>query len=164
MRLFFLRHGIAEDAAMDQSDADRQLTPIGIARMQAEARGIRRLDLAIETIVTSPLARARETAEIVADELDMRDRLVLDDRLGYGFGLGALQHVVKDRHLNGRILLVGHEPGFSMVSGALIGEASISLKKGGLIDVETYSIEPGAGTLRAYLPPRVLEALGASEL
>ena len=85
MRVYFLRHGKAEDrAAWQGRDADRPLTAEGEEALRREAKQLRAVDLALDVIVTSPLARARRTAEIVADELGLAGRLVEDDRLAPG--------------------------------------------------------------------------------
>ena len=73
--LYILRHGIAvEPGTPGIPDDERPLTPKGEKRMRQIARGLRKLDLKLDRIVTSPLPRARATAEIVADVLDARDR------------------------------------------------------------------------------------------
>ena len=91
MELYFLRHGEAgKKDEWEGEDSERPLSKDGIARMKLEASAISDLDLGLELILTSPLVRARQTADIVARELDMRDRLVIDDRLAPGFGRDAL--------------------------------------------------------------------------
>src|SRR5208283_3739184 len=70
MKLYVLRHAEAEPGAGGTSDEARQLTERGKARMAEAARGMRRLGLEFDAILTSPLARARQTAEIVAAEYD----------------------------------------------------------------------------------------------
>ena len=86
MNCYFLRHGIAvEPDEWTGRDFDRPLTDDGIERMKFEARAIAALSLQLDVIVTSPLLRARQTAEIVADRLKLRDELVEDERLANGF-------------------------------------------------------------------------------
>ena len=88
--LWFFKYHFQSDPVMpgclgpSLSDDERRLTPKGKKRMQQIARSLRRLDLKLDRIVTSPLPRARATAEIVADELDADDRLETADILRAG--------------------------------------------------------------------------------
>src|SRR5438876_1221851 len=76
MNLYFLRHAIAADkASWKGSDADRPLTKEGMRKMKKGAKGIRRLDLPIDWILTSPYRRAYDTAAIVAKELKLKKSL-----------------------------------------------------------------------------------------
>lgn len=142
LRLYFLRHGRAM-ARADWSGDDglRPLTPEGETAMAREARTIAALDLGLEAIVSSPLERARRTAEIVA-EAGVAD-VVVDDRLSPGFDLKALRAVVAEHGTPKALMLVGHEPDFSAVIGALIGGGRVVCKKGGLarVDVTDASLE-----------------------
>ena len=83
--LYLLRHGIAVDpVSSGMPDDARPLTEKGIKRMRQIAGGLRTLDLELEAIVSSPLVRAKETAEIVAVALGMRDRLETSNVLETG--------------------------------------------------------------------------------
>jgi phosphohistidine phosphatase len=161
MNCYFLRHGVAvEPQEWRGSDADRPLTRDGIKRMEHEAGGIARLSLDLRLIVTSPLLRAKQTASIVADELRMRDELVVDDRLANGFNAEGCRAILADHADADSVLLVGHEPTMSAVIGELIGGASVELKKGGLAGVELAGRAGRAGTLICSIPPKVLVGLG----
>jgi phosphohistidine phosphatase len=162
MKLYFLRHGIAEDISSSGLDRDRELTADGIDEMERVARGMKRLRLDLDIALTSPYARARKTAEIAARILGIEDRLHEGPGLAPGFGLGHLQQIVAERPDARRILLVGHNFDFPIVTGQLSGGARIDLKKGGLIRVDTDRIEPGAGTLEWILAPKHLAEIGES--
>ena len=89
MELYFLRHGIAADEGpAGMGDAGRPLTKDGIAKMQAGARGMRRLGLRLDVLLSSPLVRARETAAIIARELGLE--LQLADELAPGCDIAQL--------------------------------------------------------------------------
>src|SRR5574341_2457841 len=154
MILYFLRHGVAGNREeWKGDDALRPLTKKGIKNMVSQAKGIDEMDLKLDLIVTSPLARAFQTADIVADELDMSDKLVQDDRLGPGFGIDDLMEVLHNYPDAKNILLVGHEPDFSQTVSALIGGSRLLVKKGGLARVDVIAADPLQGELVWLLPP-----------
>jgi phosphohistidine phosphatase len=160
MRCYFLRHGIAVDPeSYGGSDFERPLTRQGRERMECEAKAIEDLRLDLDCIVTSPLLRAHQTAAIVAERLNMKDRLLQDPRLGPGFDLDHFREIVGDHAGAAAIMLVGHEPSMSATVGRAIGNASIELKKAALAGVELGD-EASTGTLVCLIPPKLLVALG----
>jgi phosphohistidine phosphatase len=161
MKCYFLRHGIAvEPQAWSGSDFDRPLTREGRDRMEREARAIADLSLDLDCIVTSPLLRAKETAEIVAERLDLQRKLVEDPRLAERFNLERLGAILSAHADAQAIMLVGHEPSMSSTAGRAIGGASIELKKAALAGIELEDPASTNGTLFCLIPPRVLVALG----
>jgi phosphohistidine phosphatase len=161
MRCYFLRHGIAVDAeAWGGSDFDRPLTRDGIARMQREAKAIDELSLGLDCIVSSPLLRAKQTAQIVAERLELQEKLVEDPRLASGFDLERLGAILAAHAQAESLMLVGHEPTMSATIGRAIGGASIELKKAALAGIELVDRESMTGTLLCLIPPKALVALG----
>lgn len=161
MHCYFLRHGIAEEPAeWTGSDFDRPLTRAGRVRMEREAKAILELQLELDLIVTSPLLRARETAEIVAERLEMRTALIEDDRLAEGFDAERLGAILRAHGDAKSILLVGHEPTMSATIGKIIGSASVEMKKGALAGVELSGPAASAGMLVCLIPPKLLAAIG----
>jgi phosphohistidine phosphatase len=161
MRCYFLRHGIAVDPeSWSGNDFDRPLTREGLQRMECEAKAIERLGLDLECIVTSPLLRARQTAEIVAKRLGVEGKLVEDQRLAGGFDLQGLGAILTAHADADSIMLVGHEPSMSVTLGRAIGNANIELKKAALAGIELRDATATAGTLICLIPPKVLVALG----
>ena len=157
MRLYFLRHGQAgEREDWNGDDFDRPLTTDGVKRMEREADSIAELDLELEAIVTSPLVRARQTADIVAKRLKMRKVLVEDENLGLEFNVSRLQRVIERYPKASAIMLVGHEPSMSRTIGQLIGGARIDFKKGALACVDLTDASTAAGELVWLIPPRLL--------
>ena len=155
MELYFLRHGIAADEGpAGMGDAGRPLTKDGIAKMQAGARGMRRLGLRLDALLSSPLVRAHETAAIIARELGLE--LQLADELAPGCDIEQLFALLGEHRAADSVMLVGHEPDFSSLIGALTGGSQVLMKKGGLGRVDIERLEHGAGTLTWLLPPRVL--------
>jgi phosphohistidine phosphatase len=158
---YFLRHGVAvEPGEWTGRDFDRPLTQEGIERMECEARAIADLSLDLDTIVTSPLLRARQTAEIVASRLKLRDDIVEDARLAGGFDPRRLAELLAEHDKAEAILLVGHEPTMSATIGRIVGDASIELKKAALAGVALADASPTRGTLICLIPPKVLVKLG----
>ncbi len=157
MRLYLLRHGKAESRAEWRGDdAARPLTAEGEAALRREAKALRAMDLALDAIVTSPLARARRTAEIVADELGMSARLIEDDRLAPGFDVRRLEQLLAAHGPADNLMVVGHEPDFSATVAELIGGGDVVMKKGGLARVDTTAPVAGGGQLVWLLTPPLL--------
>jgi phosphohistidine phosphatase len=155
MDLFFLRHGLAGNRSEWQGDdAKRPLTDEGKAKMKRTAATLATLDLGLDVIITSPLARARQTAEIVARELNCT--LVEDKRLAPGFNTEQLSKILLDHPNANKVMLVGHEPDFSETISALIGGGRIVCKKGGLVLVTLPNAHSKHGELVWLVPPKVL--------
>jgi len=161
-QLFLIRHGVAEergDAWPD--DAKRPLSEEGIERFQKSARGLARLDVWIDVVLTSPLVRARQTAEIVASAFDPRPSIVTIESLAPG---GSYASLVADLEKHGRktrIALVGHEPGIGELGARLIGSRhSFEFKKGAVCRIDVDEIPPvGPGDLRWFLTPKAMASI-----
>ncbi|MGP8101840.1 MAG: SixA phosphatase family protein [Candidatus Cybelea sp.] len=161
MNCYFLRHGVAvEPDEWTGRDFDRPLTQEGIERMECEARAFADLSLDLDAIVTSPLLRARQTAEIIASRLKLRDDIVEDARLAGGFDARRLAEILAEHDKAEAIMLVGHEPTMSATVGRMVGDASIELKKAALAGVVLSSASATRGTLICLIPPKVLVRLG----
>jgi phosphohistidine phosphatase len=155
MKIYFLRHGVAaEPEDWKGSDYDRPLTGDGRERMAQEAKALRKLGLKLDAILTSPLVRAKETADIVARELRMPSKE--DERLGGDFDVSSLGAILQGCADLKALMLVGHEPSMSSVIGRLIGVARMDLKKGGLACVELPDASTMTGELLSLIPPKVL--------
>lgn len=155
MKLYFLRHGIAVDAEVwHGSDSDRPLTPDGIARMKREAKAMQRLGIVPDIVVSSPLLRAKQTAEIVAARLELGNRLREDARVGFGFGADDARAIAGEHETARSIMFVGHEPSMSGTIGKITGGSRIDFKKGGLACVELDDDSPGR--LAWLLTPKLL--------
>lgn len=159
MELYFLRHGQAgERSEWRGPDEERPLTEAGKAQTAREATGLAKLGFKPDLILTSPLVRARQTAEIAAQGLGVPERITLDERLGPGFDLKDLRQIVSEHNGPEKLVLVGHEPDFSDVVGRLIGDAKVVMKKGGLAAVELTGLEPLRGRLLWLATPQMLES------
>jgi phosphohistidine phosphatase len=118
-RLYLLRHGIAvPHGTPGIADDDRPLTAKGERRMRQVAHGLRRLKLKLDRIVTSPLPRARRTAEIVAEILDAAYLLEESDALRAGRDAASIREWLPSR-TESRLMIVGHNPAFADLVGLL---------------------------------------------
>jgi phosphohistidine phosphatase len=161
MKLYILRHGQAADRGDPRypNDADRPLTPIGVRRTKALARLLREWDITFDVILSSPLVRARQTAEIVEHALRLRGRLQLSECLAPAGGVGKLVHQLDRLQPKPEcILLVGHEPDSSRLISLLCTggpHLSSTLKKGGLCRMEIESLRAGrCAQLEWLISPR----------
>jgi len=158
LQLYFLRHGQAGNRhEWKRDDAARPLTVEGKKRMAREAAGIRTLGLHLDLIISSPLVRAYQTAQIVARGQGEAIRLILDDRVGPGFGPMHLAAILGEHRRAQGIMLVGHEPDFSETISQVTGGSLLVMKKGGLAYVELDDPTSRQGRLVWLLPPKLLE-------
>ncbi len=150
MKLYFLRHGQADWPEWKKSDDERPLTERGKKEMREVARFLERMKVRPDLIVTSPLPRAAQTAEIAAEYL--KAKLRRDELIAPGFGISELRTVVK-RHRAKSLMLVGHEPDFTAVISKLTG-ATLKLSKAG---VALLDVNPSCkkGRLLWLFPPKL---------
>jgi phosphohistidine phosphatase len=164
MHLYLIRHAEAvsqEEAGLDH-DEDRPLTPAGQAQCRVVARALRQLGARMDKVLTSPLVRARQTAEGVLQH--------------WGNGAPALEESAylapggKKRKLLRELLaagaegigLVGHNPDLSELVGWMIGEKEVGVEmaKAGVACIEFESAPcKGTGILAWLAPPALLEAI-----
>ena len=165
MDLYLLRHGIAMNAGATATDSSRPLTDKGSKRIRKAARGLRRLGVSFDAILTSPLPRAHQTATLVAEALGQQGHLSALEALKPGGSPDDLLLSLKDYNHCGNLLLVGHEPLLSdtacfLLSGKKSTTLKIALKKGGLCQIEIDALPPRTpGTLRLLLQPKLLRLL-----
>ena len=140
-RLYLVRHGRAvPHGTPGLDDNDRPLTAGGAARFTRVALGLSRLGVEPVRIVSSPLPRARRTAEIAAEALGLGHALVFDDALAQGRSAGSIRDWL--RGLSGEsLMIVGHDPAFSGLLALLVGAdpsaGPFAMKKGGVAELES---------------------------
>ena len=153
MRLYFLRHGIADWPDWDPArDHERPLTKEGLKKMKELARALADLGLKIDAILSSPYTRAYQTADIVAGRLGLEVKI--EPLLAPGFAYDKLAEIARPFDDSQALLLVGHEPSFSMVIAELIGGGRVQMKKGALARVDVN--RELQGELVWLLQPKVL--------
>jgi phosphohistidine phosphatase len=111
------------------------------------------MGLKLDVIVTSPLARALRTAELVAEACGLEDRLEVDEGLAHGFDAAGLRKIAAGHPGASSILVVGHEPEFSSTVSELIGGGDVVFKKGGLARVDVDDRDLRGGRLAWLLTP-----------
>lgn len=163
--LYLVRHAIAEDAGRGTRDADRALTPRGIARMRCAARGLKRLGIEFDAILSSPLRRAAETAALLADALAPDLTVETYEALAPGYGPAETARGLR-RHRGARhLILVGHEPHLGELASYLLTrgeELPLPFKKGAVAAILMASLPPTAnGRLLWFLTPKQFRLLGS---
>lgn len=154
MILYFVRHGEAGQHSMAADDDERALTPAGTDALHAAAPLWRRLNLRPDVVISSPLPRARQTAELVVAGLGLARAPLVDERLSPGAGWGDLARAMAAHPDARRVMLVGHEPDLSNAVCLLTGAAAVRLRAGGVACVEFPGVpEPGSGELAWLLDP-----------
>ncbi len=152
MILYFLRHGRAEQHS-NGPDADRQLTKRGTQELKGAGPLWNRLKLRPEVILTSPLVRALQTAEIAQATLAVKTDPKTDDRLQPGATWAAMAQAMADHHQAARVMFVGHNPDFESAIEELSG-AAVRLRPGGVACLEFPGVpEPGQGEIAWLLDP-----------
>ncbi|NWF84891.1 MAG: phosphohistidine phosphatase SixA [Bryobacteraceae bacterium] len=158
MQIYLLRHGIAEETSASGKDADRRLTPEGRKRLAAVLKKAGSAGVEPSLILTSPLVRARQTAEMAAKALKCPRAPLLSEALAPG---GEPEQVWEELRLHrgeAQVLLAGHEPLFSRLAAFLLNAPTLEVdfKKGALLRVDCESLGPRPrGTLRWFLAPKL---------
>ena len=161
--LYLVRHAIAAERGDEwPDDSKRPLTERGMARFKEVVQGLSALDAAIDEIFTSPLIRAKQTADLLAAGMTGKPTLKLLDALAPGHTSAQVMSQLAKSAKRRRIGLVGHEPDLGELAAHLLGaQRAIPFKKGGIcrIDVESLTSRR-AGSLIWFATPRMLRHLG----
>src|SRR2546423_7282150 len=158
MEIYVLRHGIAEDAAKGQSDADRALTDEGRKKLTAVMERAAKAEVEPSQILTSPLKRAVQTAEIAAKVLGHTAPLVRIEALVPDSSPQKVWNEIRERRAESALLLAGHEPLLSHLVSYLLSAPAmqVDLKKAALvrIDMDNFRGDPH-GALKWMLVPKL---------
>jgi phosphohistidine phosphatase len=153
MQICFLRHGDADWPDWDKPDDERPLTRRGRKEMKRVAKFLKQLKFRPGAILSSPLPRARQTAEIAAKRLGLQ--VQIEPGLAHGFDLERLRHMSTNVDAE-RLIIVGHEPEFSAVIKELSG-SRVKLAKAGIALMEADE-DCGSGELSWLFPPTIAKA------
>ncbi|HEY4002067.1 MAG TPA: phosphohistidine phosphatase SixA [Candidatus Xenobia bacterium] len=165
MDLYILRHGIAVDhGTPGYEESERPLTPEGRTKLKKVVRGLKTLEVEPGVVVSSPLVRARQTAEMVVEGLGLKRHVAFTDLLTPdGPYSELLQWLDRQHGQEDSVMLVGHEPHLSgLVSFLLTGDgrARLELKKAGLCRLQVEDLQGAhTATLCWLLTPRQMGLL-----
>jgi phosphohistidine phosphatase len=163
LELYLIRHGVAAPRGDEfPDDSKRPLTSGGISRLRKEAKALDELNVGFDHIITSPLVRTRQTADVFAETLKSKPSVSMSDALApAGAPAAVLQELAKYMR-KGRIALVGHEPNIGELAARLIGARTpLEFKKGAICRIDFEIFPPkGTGQLRWFVTPRMLREIG----
>ena len=164
MEIYFLRHASAGEPKLNRAkDDQRPLDKLGIEQCHIVGHALAALKPRLEVIISSPLVRARQTAEIVAEELGHKDEIVMDEALRPEASYEQFEELLARHKDKDAILVVGHNPSQTEFLNRLVtgsdGE-SIELKKGALARVDKDGSKPA--TLKWLLPPKLVRTIQAA--
>jgi phosphohistidine phosphatase len=143
-------------------DAERFLTVSGKAKFRVAARGLARIVPHVDVLMTSPLARAQETAVVAASAFHHGEPAIESSLAGAS--VDAIIAALQTHPCGATVALVGHEPLLGSLLARLLGATEakwLVLEKGGAALLDLPSGPSTPGRLLWLLPPRVLRALGA---
>ena len=147
MKLYLVRHAVAVERSGMTPDASRYLTPQGRSAFRKIARRVRKAGIAPEVIFTSPLLRAVQTAEILAERLKHEGPVVVANELSPGFDDRALRSLLAGAGNLAEAAFVGHEPDLGDLAATLLSlRGGFPLRKGAVVALEVEgSARRGAG-------------------
>jgi len=135
MKLYLVRHAIAEDVRESEDDSLRPLTEKGREKMRRIAQALNELGVQPDLIVSSPYVRASQTASVLAKELKYKEELAYSDFLVPMAEPNDMIGEINEKFSVDELMLVGHEPNLSSLASVLLAgspDLSINFKKGGV--------------------------------
>lgn len=164
MTVYFLRHASAGSKLPNAlKDERRPLDEEGILQARSIGLLLAALDIQIEHIVSSPLARALETASLVGNEMEHQPAIRVEEALRPGSNYARFKEMLATYRKSESIMIVGHNPEesefLSKTVSPAAGAAHIELKKGAIAKVE---MKGGNGTLEWLVTPKIARTLQAS--
>jgi phosphohistidine phosphatase len=165
MLIHIFRHGIAIDRADPEcpEEAERFLTDKGVRRTKLAARGLARLGVSAELMLTSPFVRAKQTAEIAQKALKLKDvELRETESLHWDADPALLRDELAALGGVDEVLCTGHAPHLDLFVASMVGTPMpvTELKKAGFVTLATEFTDPGDAIIHALYPPRALRELG----
>jgi phosphohistidine phosphatase len=158
MQVYLLRHGIAEEGHVGMRDADRELTAEGKRKLRETLRVLTNADVAPSLILSSPLARAVQTADLARGLLKIKADVLRTKALSPNSTVEQVWEELRVHRDEAELMLVGHEPLFSRLAAYLLGaiELRLDFKKGAVlrVDIESFGHQP-KGVLRWFYVSRL---------
>lgn len=161
IELYLIRHGIAASRGEAwPDDTKRPLTHKGVVRLRQAAAGLEALGVSFDQIITSPLVRARHTAETLVEALSSKAPIAASDALApSGTVAQAVEELGKHARRR-RIAVIGHEPNIGELAAKLLGSRTpIEFKKGAVCRIDVETLPPARpGHLRWFATPKMLRS------
>jgi len=161
MDIYFLRHASAGEPKMNPAkDDERELDEQGIEQSHIVGRALAVLEVQPDVILSSPLIRARQTAEIVADEMGNKSEIVVNEALQPHGTYKQFETLLARYKNSDAILVAGHNPSLTKFLSEMVAEKpseALELKKGAIAKVEREDGNPAV--LKWMMPPKVARAL-----
>lgn len=152
MKLYLIRHGEAVERSAEVREEDRWLTPKGRVGFRGNVRRLAKKGEIPAVIATSPLVRAVQTADILAEIPDFQGELCVSRELAPGFGVEGLLRLAAACGMPRSLAIVGHEPDLGEVLGRLLGRGgALPLKKGAIVALKLELAETGASARFRWL-------------
>ncbi len=153
MTLYVLRHAIAEEPSLGQPDSARQLTRLGREKARRVLSHAHRVGTRPNSLLTSPYARAAQTAAIAREELNLAEPLIQTDALVPFVDIHSLWDELRDHLAVGDLMIVGHNPQLSSLVSWLLGARgdSLWLKKSGLVALDVGAAGPSPRAMLSWL-------------
>jgi phosphohistidine phosphatase len=160
MKLILVRHGAAVERSVGITEGSRFLTPEGRAFFRKTARTMQDKGTAPELILTSPLIRAVQTADILAETIAYGGPLLVREELQPGFAMAHLRTLLAEFQTVGELVLVGHEPDLSGIVAKLLAlPAWVDFRKGTSVRLKIDPADPqGSATFKWLAAGRELIA------
>ncbi len=155
MNLYLIRHSIAENISLDKKDFDRELTSEGKSVIAKTSQAWKNYIDQLDIVLSSPLTRAVQTAEIISSNLQTNQNLIKDNNLGTGSRTSDLIELLNSLEYE-NVAVVGHQPDLSIHVNNFCGTGSFNLvfPPAALAKIEfDNSIKYGKGRLVYFIPP-----------
>jgi phosphohistidine phosphatase len=162
LEIYLVRHAPAGKRGPEwPDDSLRPLTAEGRKSFQKVVKGLAAASVGIDLVLTSPLTRCKQTAEILAEGLHVKPRVQPIDSLAPGAGAAAVVGELARLARRSRIALVGHEPDLGKLAAHLLGMKRVpEFRKGGACRIDLNGLPPsGPGLLVWFAPPRLLRRM-----
>jgi phosphohistidine phosphatase len=162
MKLYLLRHGIAVErvGGAIKSDFERPLTEEGRKELYVVGEALKRLNVKTDLVISSPLVRAKQTAEIIAEVHSVGKPVEISEALAPGGGASDIYKVLRKFSSANEVFLVGHEPDIGRLAGNLLWagpEFDMPFKKAGVCRIDIADVPPSyPGRLKWFVSPKIM--------
>jgi len=144
MQLYLLRHGISEEGSPTTADADRALTAEGRRKLRQVLGQVAESGIKVDLIISSPLKRAQQSAEIARSCLKCKEDVLFTRALLPGATPEGVWDEIRAHKAQEALMLVGHNPLFSDLAGYLVGanDLRVDFKKAAVMCLDFESVGP----------------------